>query len=195
MRYHISHPTSYAKAYVKYDVNIVAHMDCPIRRESPWGIHHTMGLSIRCSHPIEPTCPMGCTIGSYRTTHNIVSASVLPGGPGLLPAQARRISLLGSLGWAGAAPKPHTGSSDGDTAVERLSEVVTWLMLAWFGRQTGMKKWECDGLGTADDQGCAKSLRSSHGHCYGGPTSRDGGFSPLKLPMTPHKFAWPAPIM
>ena len=43
----------------------------------------------------------------------------------VLPASARRLSLLGPLGWAGAAPKPHAASSDGDTAIEHLSEVVT----------------------------------------------------------------------
>ena len=56
-----------------------------------------------------------------------------------LPAPARRLSLSGSLGWAGAAPKPHAGSSDGDTAIELRSEVVTWLVLVWFGRQRGRK--------------------------------------------------------
>ena len=35
---------------------------------------------------------------------------------------------MGSLGWDGAAPKPHAGSSDGNTAIELLSEVVTWLV-------------------------------------------------------------------
>ena len=38
------------------------------------------------------------------------------------------------LGWAGAAPKPHAASSDPDTAIELLSEVVTWSVLVWFGR-------------------------------------------------------------
>ena len=41
-----------------------------------------------------------------------------------LPAPAR-LSPLGSLGWAGAAPMPNAGSNDGDTAIELLSEVVT----------------------------------------------------------------------
>ena len=57
----------------------------------------------------------------------------------VLPAPDGRLSLLGSLGWAGAAPKPHAASSDRDTAIERLSEVVTWLVLVCFGRQRGMK--------------------------------------------------------
>ena len=64
----------------------------------------------------------------------------------VLPAPARRLSLLGSLGWTGAAPKPHAGNIDGDTAIELLSEVLTWLVLVWFGRQTGMKNWVCDGF-------------------------------------------------
>ena len=32
---------------------------------------------------------------------------------------------LGASWVAGAAPRPHAGSSDGDTAIEHLSEVVT----------------------------------------------------------------------
>ena len=40
----------------------------------------------------------------------------------VLPAPARRLSLLGSLGWAGANPKLHAGSSDGDTAIEVLAK-------------------------------------------------------------------------
>ena len=45
-----------------------------------------------------------------------------------------------------SAPKPHAGSSDGDTAIELLCEVVTWSVLVWFARQRGMKNWVCDGL-------------------------------------------------
>ena len=41
-----------------------------------------------------------------------------------LPAAARRLWLYASLGWAGATPLPDTGSSDGNIAVELLSEVV-----------------------------------------------------------------------
>ena len=62
-----------------------------------------------------------------------------------LPAPAR-LSPLGSLGWAGAAPKAHAGSSDGDATIEFLREVVNCLVLVWFGRQRGMKNWVCDGL-------------------------------------------------
>ena len=53
---------------------------------------------------------------------------------------------MGSLGWAGADSKPHTASIDEDPAIELLSEVVTWSVLVWFGRQRGMKNWVCDGL-------------------------------------------------
>ena len=64
----------------------------------------------------------------------------------ILPASDRRLSLLASLGWAGAAPKPQAASSDADTAIELICEVVTWSVLVLFGRQIGMKNWVCDGL-------------------------------------------------
>ena len=64
----------------------------------------------------------------------------------VLPASDRRLSLLESLGWAGAASKPRAASSEVDTAIELLSEVVTWSVLVWFGRQRGMKNWVYDGL-------------------------------------------------
>ena len=64
----------------------------------------------------------------------------------VLPDWDRKLSLLGCLGWAGAAPKPHAASSDADAAIELLSEVVTWLVLVWFGRQRGTESWVCDGL-------------------------------------------------
>ena len=53
---------------------------------------------------------------------------------------------MASLGWAGAAPKPQAASSDADTAIELICEVVTWSVLVLFGRQIGMKNWVCDGL-------------------------------------------------
>lgn len=43
-----------------------------------------------------------------------------------------------------AAPAPHAGSSDRCTAIELLSEVVTWPVLVWFGKQGGLKNWVCD---------------------------------------------------
>ena len=42
------------------------------------------------------------------------------------PAAAWRLWLKASLGWAGATPLPHTGSSDGDIAVKLMSEVIMW---------------------------------------------------------------------
>ena len=55
---------------------------------------------------------------------------------------------MGSLEWADAAPEPHAGSSDGDTAIVLLSEVVTWLslVLVWVGMQRGMETRVYDGL-------------------------------------------------
>ena len=89
------------------------------------------------------------------------------------------------LGGAGAVPKPHAGSSDGDTAIELLSETVIWFVLVWlvwFGRQRGMKNRVCNGLdfsGAADSLGYAKGLWGSRCDCSGGPTSRNDGFSLL----------------
>ena len=93
------------------------------------------------------------------------------------PALDRRLSLLGSLGWAGAAPKPHAASSDADTAIELLSEVVTWSVLVWFGRQRGMKSCVCNGLdpflGAVGGLLCARGRRASRCGRSGGPASRD----------------------
>ena len=47
---------------------------------------------------------------------------------------------------AGAAPKPHAGSSDADTEIDLLSEVVTWSVLVWFARQRGMENRVYGGL-------------------------------------------------
>ena len=55
----------------------------------------------------------------------------------VLPAQARRLSLLQSLGCVGTASKPGAGSSDEDTAIELLIDVVISSVLVWFGRQEG----------------------------------------------------------
>ena len=47
-----------------------------------------------------------------------------------LPAPPERLRIaLETSPVAGAAPKPHAGGSDGDTAIELLSEVVTWSVL------------------------------------------------------------------
>ena len=110
--------------------------------------------------------------------------SVATTGRLILPAPTWRLSLLGSLVWAGAAPKPHAGSSDGDTGIEVLSQVVTWLVLMWFREANRDKNRVCDALvfflRAADGLGCAKSLRRSRCDCSCGPTSHNGGFSPLK---------------
>ena len=88
-----------------------------------------------------------------------------------------RLLLLESLGWAGAAPKPHAASSDGGAAIELLSGVVTWSVLVWFGRQRGMKSWVCDGLdfvlGAVGSLLCARGRRALRCGRSGGPASRD----------------------
>ena len=95
----------------------------------------------------------------------------------VLPAPARRLSLLGSLGWTGAAPKPHAGNIDGDTAIELRSEVDTWSVLVWFERQRGIKNWVCDGLGVflgaVGGLLCARGRRASGCGRSGGPAYRD----------------------
>ena len=54
---------------------------------------------------------------------------------------AEEAVALGMSRMAGAAPKPHAGSTDGDTAIELLSEVVTWSVLVWLARKRWMKNW------------------------------------------------------
>ena len=85
---------------------------------------------------------------------------------------------MGSLGWVGAAPKPHAANSDADTAVELLQEVVTWSVLVWFGRQRGMKNWVCDGLDIFEAPWAVYSVlrrdrRASRCSRSGGPAYRD----------------------
>lgn len=48
--------------------------------------------------------------------------SAAASGTLLMPAPAKRRSLLGCLEMTGAAPKQHVGSSDGDTSIKLLSE-------------------------------------------------------------------------
>ena len=62
------------------------------------------------------------------------------------PVPDRRLSLLGSLGWAAAAPKPHATSTGGDTAIELVSDVITWPVLVLLGRLRETNNWACDGL-------------------------------------------------
>ena len=46
------------------------------------------------------------------------------------------------MSWVGwRRPKARAASSDAETAIKLLNEVVTWSMLVWFGRQRGMKNW------------------------------------------------------
>ena len=99
-----------------------------------------------------------------------------------------RLSLLGCFGWLGAAPKPHAGSSDGDRAIKRLSEVVTWSVLVWFARpktdeRLGLRR-PCIFFGAADGLLCARGRRTSP-CCYsGGPVSREWRISPRKQSTT-----------
>ena len=73
-----------------------------------------------------------------------------PGRRGLRPivsaGTAEEVIALGTSWVAAAAPQPHAGSSDGDTAIELLSDFVTWSVLVWFARQIEIKNWACDGL-------------------------------------------------
>ena len=51
-------------------------------------------------------------------------------------------------------------------------------------------------VGRGADDCCADEATPRRGAdgCSGGPTSRNGGFSPLKQPTTTHNFAWPASV-
>ena len=96
-----------------------------------------------------------------------------------------------------AAPKPHAGSSDGDTAIEHQGEVMTWSVLVWFTRQRGTKNWICDGLVTfrraANGLLCARGHRTSR---FSAPLvlSLGNGGSRLKQSTTRLKFAWLASV-
>ena len=48
--------------------------------------------------------------------------------------------------------------------------------------------------GATDGLDCADGLRRSRCDRSGGPTSRNGIFSPLKLPTPPHKFVRPSSV-
>ena len=82
---------------------------------------------------------------------------------------------MGSLGWVGGAPKPHTGSGDGGIATGRLSDVVTWLVLVWFQRQRGMKSRVCDGLKCFEARWAVFSVLEAVG--------RRAAASPVALPL------------
>ena len=72
--------------------------------------------------------------------------SAAPSGRLGFPSSNRRLLLLGSLRWAGAARQPYAASSDANTAIELLREDVTSSVPVWFGWQIGLKNWICDGL-------------------------------------------------
>ena len=100
------------------------------------------------------------------------------------------------MGWRRPAT-PHGQQRRGYSGQisERSRDVVV-------GRVTfevqGDEKLVCGGLncfrGIAGGLGCAKGLRRPRCGCSGGPTSRNGGFSPLNQPTTWHLFALPASV-
>ena len=83
------------------------------------------------------------------------TASVLPGAQ-RLPADCfcrhrlRLEAIALGISWVGwhnpEAPSLAAAKGIQDTAVDLVSEEVTWLVLVWFGRQSAMKYWVCDGL-------------------------------------------------
>ena len=54
--------------------------------------------------------------------------------------------LLGYVGWANAALKPHAGRSDGNTELEVLRELVSWWLLPCLWRYSATKSWVSGGL-------------------------------------------------
>ena len=81
--------------------------------------------SLRPTYRVAPKSTNTCWQPTREATASVLPGSAAATGRLFWPAPARRLSLLVSLGWAGAAPKPHAGSSDGDTGIELLCEVVT----------------------------------------------------------------------
>ena len=100
---------------------------------------------------------------------------------------------LGRSWEAGTALRPHAGSSDGDTAIEGLSEVVTWSVLVRGLRLKRMKNLVCDDLvvrwGAADNLFCVRGRRTSRCGWSGGSVSREWRISPVKESTTRLKFA------
>ena len=124
--------------------------------------------------------------GNQRGERRPASSPGCRGQRPIVSAGTAEEAIALGMSWvAGAAPKPHAGSSNGDTAIEFLSEVVTWSVLVCFSRQRGTKNWVCNGLvifwGAADGPLCARSRRTSRCGCSGGPVSR-GWVSPVKQP-------------
>ena len=65
-----------------------------------------------------------------RATAYVLSGALRPAADCFYRHRRRGYTALGMSWVTGAALKPHAGSSDGDTAIGLLSEVVTWLVLA-----------------------------------------------------------------
>ena len=97
-------------------------------------------LQIRITHEVKKH-PLGTNEASdgARPLRSAAASGSL-----VLSAPARRLSLLGCLGWAGAAPKPHADRSDGDRAIELLSS-PGWCSCG-LGKAKGMKNRVCDVL-------------------------------------------------
>ena len=90
-----------------------------------------------------------------------------------LAAQARKLSLSGSLGWAERARKYHPRKSDGGAAMEALSKLsvlsVFWVypsVFVAFGRSSWLKNWAWDRhdfvLGATAGVRCAMVCRRGH---------------------------------
>ena len=67
----------------------------------------------------------------------------------ILAAQARKLSLSASLGWAEEAQKRHARNSDGDAAIiEVLSYPLCFrslrLVVVALGRSSWWQNWACD---------------------------------------------------
>ena len=131
------------------------------------------------------------------------TATVLPGAPRLPADCFCRHQLGGYPSWdlSGGLAQPRSPTRAAATGKQRSNIFWAKSWPGWcscgsgLGGEEGWKTRVCDDLdcffGTADGLGRAKRLRRSRCDCSGGPTFRSGGFSPLKQPTTPHKFAWP----
>ena len=117
------------------------------------------------------------------------TASVLPGAQ-RLPADCfcrhrlRLEAIALGISWVGwhnpEAPSLAAAKGIQDTAVDLVSEEVTWLVLVWFGRQRGMKSWVFDGLYFFKAPWTVFSVLGAVGGCRvlrcgrsGGPPPRD----------------------
>ena len=111
---------------------------------------------------------------------------------------------LGSVGWADAALKPREDRSDGNAAIKSYTSEGT-RDENWVDARVSLEVQRDEKLGLRRSClfvrrrrpsiiGCARGLQRSCCSCSGGPTSCNGGFSPLKQPKTPHKFACHASV-